>query len=63
MCLAKVYTFKKNEPDQFLTDGIAQIENEAEEVCLVGLLGERTVLKGTIVDMNLVNSVVRIEVY
>ena len=61
MCLAKVYTYKGNEAEKFLVDGVAQVEFQGPDILLTNIVGEQKRVRGTMKTMDLEDSIIRIE--
>ena len=58
MCLAAVY--KAQDPETNLFEFVSRIEVDGETITLTDVMGEQKVLEGTIVMVDLANSIVKI---
>lgn len=57
MCLSTVY--KENSED-FLCRNIAKVENKGDEIIFTDIMGRRTVVKGIITDIDLMENIIKI---
>ena len=58
MCLAAVY--KAQDPEPKLFEFVSRIDVDGETITLTDVMGEQKVLEGTIVMVDLANSIVKI---
>lgn len=58
MCLAAVY--KAQDPEAKLFEFVSRIDVDGETITLTDVMGEQKVLEGTIVMVDLANSIVKI---
>lgn len=58
MCLATVY--KAQDPETKLFEFVSRIDVDGETITLTDVMGEQKVLEGTIVMVDLANSIVKI---
>ena len=58
MCLAAVYTAQ--DPETKLFEFVSRIDVDGETITLTDVMGEQKVLEGTIVMVDLANSIVKI---
>lgn len=58
MCLAVVY--KAQDPETKLFEFVSRIDVDGETITLTDVMGEQKVLEGTIVMVDLANSIVKI---
>ena len=58
MCLAAVY--KAQDPEKKLFEFVSRIDVDGETITLTDVMGEQKVLEGTIVMVDLANSIVKI---
>lgn len=59
MCLATVY--KAQEPENRLFEFVSRIDVDGETITLTDVMGEKKVVEGTILMVDLANSIVKID--